>query len=195
LTEINPVHTRGRRALVGLVEAHFSGIVGVCRDSSGGETMAKDPSHQLKDVAAAVGRQKLVADDLRLLRAKIAELQDLRTESLMVRQALRNLRVASTQLRTIEQRSAGAAFDERAFEALPAHLRKRILARLDNIARRMAGATDKAGAGEYEDPAFTCVRDYERCRRDAKVSAFWCQMTMVVCLIRSVLPALAAARK
>ena len=153
--------------------------------------MAKDVSHDLQDVAIAVQRQRLAGEDIRLLRARIGELGELETEERFVKAALRSLKVASTQLKDIEARSSGEPFDERAFESLPEHLRKRILTRLDNIAKRMAGASERDGPGDYADPAFRCLRDYETCRQGARASAFWCQLAMVVCLLRTVLPSLA----
>jgi Rad3-related DNA helicase len=153
--------------------------------------MAKDASHDLKDVAVAVRRQRLAGEDIKLLRSRIAELEELETEERFVKAALRSLKVASTQLKTIEARSGGEPFDEKAFEALPEHLRRRILTRLDNIAKRMAGASERDRPSEYADPAFQCLRDYERCRQTAKASSFWCQLAMVVCLLRTVLPSLA----
>lgn len=147
--------------------------------------MAKDPAHDLKSVATAVRRQKLDSEDIETLRAQIGELSELQTERRFVRAALRSLKVADTQLATIEARSKGAPFDEKAFEALPAHLRKRILARLDNIAKRM---TDAAAQEEFNDPAFRCIRDYEICRSEARRSAIWCHIAMVVCVARTLLP-------
>ena len=152
--------------------------------------MAKDASHDLNDVAVAVRRQRLAGEDIKLLRARIAELEELETEERFVKAALRNLKVAATQLKEIEARSGGEPFDEKAFEALPDHLRKRILTRLGNIAKRMTEASEKDRPSDYTDPAFQCLRDYETCRQTAKTS-LWCQLAMVVCLLRTVLPSLA----
>lgn len=142
--------------------------------------MAKDTSHDLEQVAAAVRRKNLAAEDLQLLRAKIAALDEAGTEHRFVKTVLRNLKVAGTQLKDIEARQPGEPLDEAAFERLPEHLRKRILTRLDNIAARMSEA-------EFSDPSFRCLRDYQTCRRDARIPAIWCQLAMVVCLLRSVL--------
>src|SRR5690606_18529612 len=110
------------------------------------------------------------------------------TEHRFVKAALRNLKVAGTQLKDIQARYPGEAFDEAAFEQLPDHMRKRILTRLDNIAKRMAGLSGGSGRRvEYSDPAFRCIQDYETCRREARLSPFWCQLAMVVCLLRSAL--------
>ena len=149
--------------------------------------MAKDTSHELDHVAAAVRRKKLAAEDIQLLRARIAALDEASTEHKFVKAALRNLKVAGTQLKDIEERKPGAAFDEAAFEALPEHMRKRILMRLDNIATRMSEVSQGGKAADYSDPAFRCLRDYQTCRRDARIPAVWCQLAMVVCLLRSVL--------
>ena len=149
--------------------------------------MAKDTSHDLQDVAAAVRRQRLAAEDIKLLREKIAALDEAGTEHRFVKAALRNLKVAATQLKDIQERNPGEPFDEAAFEQLPEHLRKRILARLDNIAKRMAGLSPQSKPAEYSDPAFRCLQDYETCRREARLSVVWCQLAMVVCLLRSAL--------
>ncbi|MCL4766185.1 MAG: hypothetical protein KJZ80_08130 [Hyphomicrobiaceae bacterium] len=149
--------------------------------------MAKDTSHDLQDVAKAVSRQRLAAEDIELLRQKIAALDEAGTEHRFVKAALRSLKVAGTQLKDIQERNPGEPFDEAAFEQLPAHLRKRILARLDNIAKRMAGLSKEAKRAEYSDPAFRCLQDYDTCRREARLPAVWCQLAMVVCLLRAVL--------
>ena len=149
--------------------------------------MAKDSSHDLEQVAAAVKRKKLAAEDMRLLRERIAALDEAGTEHRFVKTALRNLKIAGTQLKDIEARQPGAVLDEAAFEALPDHMRKRILTRLDNIATRMRDVSEGAKPADYSDPAFRCLRDYQTCRRDARIPAIWCQLAMVVCLLRSVI--------
>ncbi len=149
--------------------------------------MAKDTSHDLEQVADAVRRQRLAAADIALLREKIAQLDEAGTEHRFVKAALRSLKVAGTQLKDIQTRNPGEPFDEAAFEQLPEHLRKRILSRLDNIAKRMAGLSQVAKRAEYSDPAFRCLQDYETCRREARLSTVWCQLAMVVCLLRAVL--------
>ena len=153
--------------------------------------MAKDASHDLQDVAVAVREQRLAGEDIRLLRTRIAELEERKTEERFVKAALKSLKVAATQLKDIEARSGGEPFDEKAFEALPEHLRKRILTRLGNIAKRMAEASERDRTSNYTDPAFKCLCDYETCRQTAKTSPLWCQLAMVVCLLRTVLPSLA----
>jgi len=66
-------------------------------------------------------------------------------------------------------------------------VRERILLRLENIAARMAAAHEAAVQGEGRDPAFRCVREYERCRREARGARFWCHIAMMVCLVGSML--------
>ena len=149
--------------------------------------MAKDTSHDLQHVADAVRRKQLAAEDIKLLREKIAALDEAGTEHRFVKAILRNLKVAGTQLRDIQARNPSDVFDEAAFERLPEHLRKRILTRLDNIAKRMSGLSEHEKPAEYSDPAFRCLQDYETCRRQARLSPFWCQLAMVVCLLRSAL--------
>ncbi len=149
--------------------------------------MAKDISHDLQHVAEAVRQKRLAAEDIKLLREKIAELDEAGTEHRFVKTVLRNLKVASTQLRDIQERNPGEPFDEKAFEQLPEHLRKRIITRLDNIAKRMRGLSGQNRPAEYNDPAFRCLQDYETCRKQAKLSVVWCQLAMVVCLLRAAL--------
>ena len=154
--------------------------------------MAKDASRDLKAVAVAVQRQRLAGGDLKLLRTRIAELEELKTEQRFVKAALRSLRVAATQLKDIEARSGGEPFDEKAFAALPEQLRTRILTRLGNIAKRMADASERDRTSNYSDPAFKCLSDYETCRHAAKTASLWCQLALVVCLLRTVLPSVAS---
>ena len=157
----------------------------------------------LDRIARAVQRQQLAGADLAELRAHIALLQDLATEHRIVRAGLRNLRVADTQLKDIQARQFGPILDDAAFASLPKHLRRRVLLRLGNIASRMdreaarrAGrplakpATAAAEDDHDIDPAFKCVRDCRACEAVADASAFWCQLSLVICLLRTVLPAL-----
>src|SRR5690606_42046224 len=81
--------------------------------------MAKDISHDLQHVAEAVRQKRLAAEDIKLLREKIAELDEAGTEHRFVKTVLRNLKVAGTQLRDIQERNPGEPFDEKAFEQLP----------------------------------------------------------------------------
>ena len=158
--------------------------------------MTNDPKHELDAIADAVSNRRIVAEDIATLRAYIQTVADARTEALFVRQALRSLKVAGTQLKAIESRAV-PAFDDAAFEALQPHVRKRILLRLDNLANRMtkasAVATRQADAplAADADPAFRCMRDYEAARSRPGTSLFWCQLSLVVCLLRSVLGLLA----
>jgi hypothetical protein len=166
-------------------------------------TTRQPASHHLPldRVARAVHRQQLAVADLAELRATIATLADLKTEHRIVRAGLRNLRVADTQLKDIQARNFGPILDEAAFATLPRHLRRRVLLRLGNIAgrldreaaRRAAKKTTEPTAAIADneiDPAFKCVRDCRACEAMPDASAFWCQLSLVVCLLRTVLPAL-----
>jgi hypothetical protein len=155
----------------------------------------------LDRVARAVQRQQLAVADLAELRATIATLADLETEHRIVRAGLRNLRVADTQLKDIQARNFGPILDEAAFAALPKHLRRRVLLRLSNIAGRMDREAARRVSGKLAapakpkedaeiDPAFRCVRDCRACEAIPDASAFWCQLSLVICLLRTVLPAL-----
>jgi hypothetical protein len=149
--------------------------------------MAKGKRQGLPRVAAAVRRRRLAGCHIVQLRAKIADVQKVGAEGRFARLALRNLRVADTQLREIALRSGGAVFDERALAALPRQLRRRIVMRLDNIGRRMADARGHAIREQPRDPAFRCVREYERCKEEVRSARFWCHIAMVVCLAGSML--------
>jgi hypothetical protein len=162
-------------------------------------------SPQLDRIARAVQRRQLAGADLAELRATIALLSDLETEHRVVRAGLRNLRVADTQLKDIQARKFGPILDNAAFATLPDHLRRRVLKRLGNIAGRMdreaarktprvpsAGASLNVPLGLPDvDPAFKCVRECRDCEAAPDASAFWCQLSLVICLLRTVLPALA----
>jgi hypothetical protein len=154
---------------------------------------------QLDRIARAVRRQQLAGADLADLRATIALLTDLETEHRVVRAGLRNLRVADTQLKDIQARKFGPILDDAAL-ATPDHLRRRVLKRLGNIAGRMdreaARKTRRPSPGgatlspAVVDPAFRCVRECRACEAEPDASAFWCQLSLVICLLRTVLPAL-----
>jgi hypothetical protein len=159
----------------------------------------------LDRIARAVRRKQLAGEDLAALRAQIAMLVDLETEHRIVRAGLRNLRVADTQLKDIQARNFGPILDETAFAALPKHLRRRVLLRLSNIAGRMDREAARRVSGKRVlpakqasstdsdiDPAFRCVRDCRACEAAPDASAFWCQLSLVVCLLRTVLPVLAS---
>jgi hypothetical protein len=159
----------------------------------------------LDRIARAVQRQQLAGADLAELRALIALLVALDTEHRIVRAGLRNLRVADTQLKDIQARNFGPILDETAFATLPKHLRRRVLLRLSNIAGRMDREAARRGPSKRLlpdlqptvtdndiDPAFKCVRDCRACEAVPDASAFWCQLSLVVCLLRTVLPVLAS---
>jgi hypothetical protein len=160
----------------------------------------------LDRIAQAVQRQHLAGADLADLRAHIALLVDLETEHRVARAGLRNLRVADTQLKDIQARNFGPILDETAFATLPKHLRRRVLLRLSNIAGRMDREAARRVSGQRAlpakppavlldsdiDPAFKCVRDCRACEAVPDASAFWCQLSLVVCLLRTVLPVLAS---
>ena len=165
-------------------------------------TKHRTPTNQprLDRVARAVHRQQLAVADLADLRATIATQADLKTEHRIVRTGLRNLRVADTQLKDIQARNFGPILDEAAFATLPLHLRRRVLLRLGNIAGRLDREAARRAArklsnpakstGDAIDPAFKCVRDCRACEAVPDASAFWCQLSLVICLLRTVLPAL-----
>lgn len=140
---------------------------------------------ELDPVVRAVRRRRMTQSDIMLLRQGIAALQEIETENAFVRGVARNLKVAATQLGAIEERTIAGSFDEAAFARMPPHLRTRIVVRLDNLARRMA--PQPGGPAAAGDPAFGCVAGYERCRARHGAVAFWCQLAMIVCLVRCLL--------
>jgi hypothetical protein len=156
----------------------------------------------LDRIARAVQRQQLAGSDLTELRDHIALLVDLETEHRIIRAGLRNLRVADTQLKDIQARHFGPILDQTAFAALPKQLRRRVLLRLGNIAGRMDREAARREARKLAssptpenseiDPAFKCVRDCRACEAVHDASAFWCQLSLVICLLRTILPALSS---
>ncbi|HXF52892.1 MAG TPA: hypothetical protein VNK52_02105 [Hyphomicrobiaceae bacterium] len=132
-------------------------------------------------------RRRLKRCHIEQLRARIAQLQTVGADGRFQRLALHSLRIADTQLKEIAVRSGGTVFDEQGLRALPQGVKKRILLRLENVAARLAAAHEAAVHGEGRDPAFRCVRDYERCCREARGARFWCHIAMVVCLAGSML--------
>jgi hypothetical protein len=164
------------------------------------ETQVADEA--LDRIAEAVRRQRLAGGDIEELRRTIASLADLETEHRVLKAGLRDLRVADTQLKDIQARAFGPVLDETAFAALPDHLRRRVLQRLANIAARMDReavrrarlAVAPGGADPAVDPAFRCVAACRDCEAAPGGSPFWCQLSLVICLLRSVLPALLSAK-
>jgi hypothetical protein len=149
--------------------------------------MATSKKQGLPQVAVAVRRRRLARCHIDQLRARIAQAQEIDTDHWFARITLRNLRIADTQLREIAARSDGSVFDERALKELPDGVRQRILRRLERVAWRLAAARSRAMEEEARDPAFRCVREYVRCREEARSARFWCHIAMVVCLAGSML--------
>jgi hypothetical protein len=82
----------------------------------------------------------------------------------------------------------GEPFDEKAFVALPEHLRRRIPTRLDNLAKPMAAASKRDPAPNYSDPALQVLSDHETSGHTAKTAAVWRHLALVVCYLRTVRP-------
>jgi hypothetical protein len=156
--------------------------------------MAKDSADDLKGIVSAARQHRLEAADIALLREKIAEIRALELEGRILRTAQRNLAVADTQLRDLQAHAEQGTIDEAAFAALPAHLRKQVLTRLDNSVARMRKALDAAQADRYEAPSFRCMEDYETCKARSPGSPIWCHIAMIVCQIRALKPVISAAR-
>ncbi|MFM1815131.1 MAG: hypothetical protein RLZ98_1826 [Pseudomonadota bacterium] len=131
-------------------------------------------------------KRDLAAQDLEILRDEIADLRDAgEIEDRITRTALRNLKVADTQLRDLLERARDGRIDDAAFAGLPDHLKKQILTRLGNNVARMRRALAAAGKDDYTSPAFKCVEDYERCKARATGSPIWCHLAMIVCQVRA----------
>ena len=147
--------------------------------------MTKD-THDLKRIAQRVKMRRLARRDLQALRRAIRALEAGKAADRTDRRALRNLAVAATQLRDLAGRTGAEPLDPATLKRIPPHVRKRVGQRLANVARRTAAAPS--------DPAFRCVTGYRRCCRGARAQ-LWCQLALVVCLLRALRPAVAAARR
>jgi hypothetical protein len=154
--------------------------------------MAKESGEKLSQVAAAAHRQRLAARDIALLRERIAEIRALDLEGRILRTAQRNLGVADTQLRYLQAHADQGTIDEATFAALPAHLKRQVLSRLDNSVARMRKALDRATSDRYEAPSFRCMQDFEKCRARSPGSPIWCHIAMIVCQVRALTSVIAA---
>lgn len=145
----------------------------------------KSDSTGLVTISNGARRQDLETRDLEALRDEIAQLDALDVEDRVTRTALRNLRIADTQLRDLLDRIKDGHIDDETFRALPDHLKKQILTRLENNVARMRRALATAGKDDYKSPSFKCIEDYERCRARSPGSPIWCHIAMTVCQIRA----------
>jgi hypothetical protein len=156
--------------------------------------VAKTTRDDLKDLTAAVRRHQLAADDITLLREKIAHIRALQLEGQIQKTAQRNLAIADTQLRDIQARIETGAIDEAAFAKLPDRLKKQVLTRLDNTVARMRKALDRSQARGYDTPSFRCMEDYETCKAKSPGSPIWCHIAMVVCQVRALTSVISAMK-
>ncbi len=156
--------------------------------------MRKDSSGELESIAIAVAHRKLAAVEIAALRASIEAVQCVGPKHRALRAMLRDLKVAATQLKTFQSKVAGP-LDDDSFRALPPHLQRRLLARFNNLAIRLAqlerarlpkSKRQRMSYDVGDNSSFGCLREYERSRAQPDSSSFWCQIALVVCLLSCV---------
>lgn len=101
-----------------------------------------------------------------------------------------NLKVFETQLKSLEKAMEGDLITSDSFLSLPAHQQKEILTRLENIKKRTEAKLPftKEAAVKFDSQPFTCLSDFEKCRKLKTVSSFWCHFAFYVCVLRSMVP-------
>ena len=101
-----------------------------------------------------------------------------------------NLKVFETQLKSLEDAMEGELITSDSFLSLPAHQQKKILTRLENIKKRAEKKLPftKEQAVKFDSQPFTCLSDFEKCRKLKSVTPFWCHFAFYVCVLRSMVP-------
>lgn len=157
---------------------------------------AREIRFELRKLGSAVARGHLDARDIEVLRALIDHAEAAAPRRLGLGGARRDLKVAGTQLRDLARHLQGTALDATSFDRLPRHLKDRIETRMGNLTKRLCEAKRKAQAQPadskkktFSDTAFRCIEDHEACLERASRPPIWCHIAMVLCLIRSLLPA------
>ncbi len=153
----------------------------------------------LEDIAERAEHQKLTPADIKALRRLIKRLQKNKQDSPLARTTRRNLKIADTQLREMQERMEDEPLDDETFSELPPYLRKQILTRLDNNAKRLQAALEaqadngsQARKNDYQAPSFKCIEDFEKCRKKPPGSVIWCHIAMIICQINALQPLAAA---
>lgn len=153
--------------------------------AAGRDNGGKSKRRDLAEIGRRTQKQQLESRDIEAIRAMIAEVEALEVEDRVTLTALRNLRIADTQLRDLQDRIKDGRIDDAAFAELPDHLKRQILTRLENNVTRMRIALEKAGGAEEVSPSFKCVEEYERCKAKSPRSPIWCHIAMTICQIRA----------
>jgi hypothetical protein len=149
----------------------------------------------LARVRRGIGRQRIAVADLARLQALLAlvSMTGAASGRVPLPPAARiGLGVLATQLRLLAGRARDGQLDAAAVAALPPALRRRLTVRLERTSARLAG---RGRPREHGDAAFQCARQHRACLKLAAADGrafgeLWCHLAMVVCLLRSLLPAL-----
>ncbi|MFZ4807415.1 MAG: hypothetical protein ACOYLQ_09180 [Hyphomicrobiaceae bacterium] len=148
---------------------------------------------KLDAVAEAIGRHALEPEHVAVLRDRIARIGAAKADGSRLAVASRDLEIVARQLAELARRSEGRPIDPTLIEGLAPSVRTRVETRLSNATRRLAANARRNGPaaqGDAPDAAFRCVHDLDDCLARAKTASakVWCNIAMVVCLVRTVLP-------
>jgi hypothetical protein len=154
----------------------------------------------LKEVSNAVRQRVLEPEHIRLLSDWVAEIRVVARRTGRLRAATRDLERALGPLTELSKDVDGPidpAVLERLTEKSVTRLDDRMRKPLDRISAPRTRAAISDVAPTPPDPAFACMSQYEACVRRTKspASRFWCNVAMIVCLVRTVLPYLTTAER
>jgi hypothetical protein len=138
----------------------------------------------------AVKRRALTPADVDALRAAIGALRAAAPHHPSVTQSIRGLASIDTQLSRLAGRLGDARLEPASFNALPAPVKRGVLARLDAAGARIARETADVPTDRDADSdlAFRCASQHKRCCDRTSASRLWCHLALAVCLVRTLLP-------
>jgi len=154
----------------------------------------------LKEVSTAVRQKVLEPEHIRLLGDLVSEIRAVARRTGRLKAATRDLERALGPLTELAENVDGP-IDADVLEKLPeksvTRLDDRMRKPLDRISAPRTRAAISDVAPTPPDPAFACMSQYEACVRRTRSasSRFWCNVSMIVCLVRTVLPYLTTAER
>jgi hypothetical protein len=161
--------------------------------------MATDEA-ELKEISAAVRQKVLEPQHIRLLGDLVSEIRAVARRTGRLKAATRDLERALGPLTELAENVDGP-INPGVLERLPeksvTRLDDRMRKPLDRIAAPRMRAAISDVAPTPADPAFACMSQYEACVRRTRSPSirFWCNVSMIVCLVRTVLPYLTTAER
>lgn len=151
--------------------------------------MTKKNSDEDKIVSGLKVREISLPAVHKLVRT-IKKASEKKSASELIKSQKFNLKVFETQLNTLESAIEGELLNVDAFLSLPSHKQAEIMTRLENIKKRAEAKLPftKADAIKFDSQPFTCLSDFEKCKKLKSVSAFWCHFAFYICVMRSIVP-------